>query len=494
MNAALRQTRLLLIFCCAPAFASGIGLDDLTVPHQAMVRVASYVTDSEFLAQYTARWGGVAIRSICSRKTYLLSIPSNVTDSQVLNDLSTLVNPNPSNPDPNKPLVWSSANFQSETGEGRTGTIYVKTPPPGAGGMRNQYAVPLMGLTQSRANAQAILVAVLDTGVDATHEALTGSVLSGYNEINQNSDTSDSSPGVDTDGDGLIDEMAGHGTFLAGLIVMSAPKCKILPVKVLDSNGRGDLFTIAQGIYYAIDRGAKVLNLSLSSTHDAPVMRDACNEAVNDGLLVVAAAGNSNSSSPEFPAGYSNVISVAATDAQDVKASYSNYGPTVTLSAPGDSVMDASSGTYDLEQSILGPIPGNQYAVWEGTSMSTAFVSGALALLRSQHPEWPQTSDVLPTALAVLTGTTANIDAQNPNYVSKLGSGRLGVLDLVNAGPNQLPLGDLNGDHSVNWTDLAVQLSMTGVVHSSADLDCNGHVDFNDIAILLSHYGTISDP
>lgn len=499
MNHLLRRcTVFCLVASMTVAAVAGTGLDP-AIPQQVMLRVTAGLNDSAFISQFLARWPGTSvIRSIPSRKVYLLMVPPN-QEATILNDLATnYVNPNPSTSDPNRPVSWASFNYQSETGEGRTGTIYVKTPPDkGRELIKTQYALPLMGVgdAQARTTGQAVLVAVLDTGVDSAHEALAGRVMPGYNEINANTDTSDVSQGIDSDHDGLVDEMVGHGTFLAGLIVNTAPSCRILPVKVLDSNGIGDLFTIAQGMFYAIDRGSKVINMSLSSTSDTRLIRDACYEAANLGIVVVAAAGNMNRSSPpEFPAFGSDVVGVAATDFQDHRATFSNFGQGLIACAPGASDFDPNTHEYYAERCIFGPLPGGAYGIWQGTSMSTAFTSGAVALLRAQHPEWAPNRQTFTNIVNSIAGTCADIEPLNPGFDSALGNGRIQMGVMAGFGPAHLPLGDLNADYLVDWVDLAQMLSVSGKVHSSADLDCSGRVDMIDTAILLASYGLVATP
>lgn len=483
----------------APPSWAGV-IYDTPIPHQLVVRVAGYFDPNQALADIQMRWpGAVVASSVPNRKIYLLTLDPSVSESEVLAEIQQdLVSPHPDAVDPAYPLVWAELNFSAQLGEGRTGTIYVKTPrEQGRDKMTTQYALPLMGVpaAQTRANGQATLVAVLDTGVDAQHEALAQDVLPGINMIDGSSDTSDVGTGEDTDGDGLVDEMVGHGTFVSGLIVLMAPDCRILPVKVLDSNGIGTLYNIASGMFFAIDRGCKVINMSLSSTSDSSMVRDACSEAALWGIPVVAAAGNQgHSAPPEYPAFGTNVIGVGATDDTDHLAEFSNFGQGLIVFAPGASAYDPNTGDIDYDRSIIGPLPGGDYGVWQGTSMSTAFVSGAVALFNSQHPEWPATMKKFSNFVSGIAGTCFDLEPLNPGYESQLGNGRLAIGPLAQLGPAQLMLGDLSGDQRIDWTDLAVVLSATGLTHSSADLNCNGVVDITDLATVLTYYGTSNDP
>src|SRR5262249_34715453 len=155
--------------------------------------------------------------------------------------------------------------------EGQTGSIYVRHNPLPNSPIQfdNQYFTTLLGMpsAQQSSRGAGVMVAVLDTGVDASHETLTGHVLTnGYNFVTNSTVTTDAGDQIDNDGDQLVDEMTGHGTYVAGLIALTAPDAKILPVVVLDSEGNGDAFGVAQGMFYALDAGADVLNMSLGST------------------------------------------------------------------------------------------------------------------------------------------------------------------------------------------------------------------------------------
>ncbi len=219
----------------------------------------------------------------------------------------------------------------------------------------------------------APLVAVIDTGVDYTHPELAGRVILGHDF--QNGD------------DNPMDDH-GHGTHVSGIIAAAAnnglgsagvcSKARILALKALDSTGSGSLYNIIQAVYAAADNtDVRVINMSLGSDFAPSTFHDAIDYAVAHGKLVVAAAGNSNSNYPFFPALWSQgpkggVLAVAANDQTNCKASFSNYGFWVSISAPG--------------VGILSTLPNNSYGSWSGTSMATPFVSGAVARLLSQAP------------------------------------------------------------------------------------------------------------
>jgi subtilisin family serine protease len=276
--------------------------------------------------------------------------------------------------------------------------------------------------------------------------------------------------GADDDGDGLIDELAGHGTFLAGIIARIAPEAGMLPVKVLEADGQGDLFAVAQGIFHAIEHGADIINLSLTTLYNSHVLALAVSESRAAGVAVVAAAGNSNESQPpSYPAADPNALAVAATDAADLKAPFSNYGEHIALCAPGVDVASC--------------LPGNQYARSDGTSVSASLVSGVAALLRSVNAEaGPFQID------ALLTSSTASLDEANPQYSGLLGSGRVDALAALGGGQGPNPY-DLDGDGVVHIGDLFVLLAAWGQQGSPADFDGNGTVNLGDLLDLFAHWG-----
>lgn len=302
--------------------------------------------------------------------------------------------------------------------EGSTQSFFVRIPPPPD--FVKQPAAAKLGLASAHAYADGsgVIVAVLDTGL-TPHSYLAGSILPGYDWLHGVADTSDAPDGVDQDQDGFIDEMAGHGTFIAGIIHTAAPGARILPVKVLDSDGLGTSFALASGIYYAIDRGAHVINISLGSPVEADAVEDAVEEALERGIVVVAAVGNTDMAAPSYPAATEGVIGVAALDLADRKTPFSDYGPHVSLCAPGVGI-----------QSIL---PGEDEARADGTSFSAAFVSGAAALVISKYP-WLTPAQVKTRLMA----QAVNVDAMNPQQAGQLGAGRVtnwGVMVTNRAGP-----------------------------------------------------------
>lgn len=385
---------------------------------------------------------------------------------------------------------YAEALYTDQTPEGATGSTLVDAIDDQSL-FDNQYARTKLNLdvAQPLSTGAGVTVAVLDTGVDLAHPMLSGSIApGGYNFIDDNADVDDVGSGMDEDGDGLVDEQVGHGTFVAGLIVFVAPDAKILPVRVVDGEGRGDLWTLARGMFHAIDRGVEVINVSISSTYGSEAVEDAVAEAASLGIPVVAAAGNCGNEKPrEFPAMESDAFGVAALDHNDVKADFSNYNDRLFISAPGDSNLD---GSPDPAQSIVSLQKNGGYAYWEGTSMASPMVAGTVALVRAQHPEWPANASTTLNLRSILTGTAVNIDAQNPGFNDgELGAGRINAGGAVSSGPAAPTPGDLNADGTVNVFDLLALLEDWSLVHSSADLNSDGTVNVFDLLIMLSNWG-----
>jgi thermitase len=210
--------------------------------------------------------------------------------------------------------------------------------------------------------SSSVTIAIVDTGVDLQHQDLSGKVTAGYDFIGNDTNPTDEH---------------GHGTHCAGIaganwgnnkgIAGVGGECRIMPVRVLDENGSGLSDQVASGIIWAVDHGANVISLSLGGPSPSSVLNDAVNYAWEHGAIVVCAAGNDGTTTRNYPAAYTHVISVGASTQSDGKASFSNYGDWVTVAAPGEQ--------------ILSTLPGNQYGYMSGTSMATPHVAGLVGLI-----------------------------------------------------------------------------------------------------------------
>ena len=286
-----------------------------------------------------------------------------------------------------------------------------------------------------------VTVAVIDTGIDDTHSDLIGRVVQGYDFAYDDNDP--------MDGDG-------HGTHVAGTIgattnngigVAGLAQVNILPVKVLDDNGSGSDWSVSQGIIFAESR-SDIINLSLGcacTENDLPLTKLALASAYSKNVLIVAAAGNSASSGPHYPSDDSNVISVSATTKDDKLASYSNYGNSIELSAPGG---DTKGGPY-WKTYVLSTYNENGYAYSIGTSMASPHVAGVAALVLSQYPNLSNTE------LRTHLQTTAD-DLGSAGLDTLYGYGRVNALNAVITSPtlvNPLPTANAGTDQTTNDDD-----------------------------------------
>lgn len=236
-----------------------------------------------------------------------------------------------------------------------------------------------------------IVVAVLDAGCKLNHTELEGRIWMNKAEIAGN--------GIDDDNNGYIDDTLGwnvaydnanpaddhgHGTHVAGIIGANANNvtdiagvdqhCKLMIIKSADSNGFLDYGWFIEGIYYAADNGARIINISAGGTLKAQAFEDAVNYALGKGVTIVAAMMNFGSSVNCYPAAYPGVIAVGATDPQDVRATFSNFGKHISVCAPGHYIYSLSH-KYD-----------SAYVVMSGTSQATPHVTGLASLLLAQNP------------------------------------------------------------------------------------------------------------
>ncbi len=310
----------------------------------------------------------------------------------------------------------------------------------------------------------SVTVAVLDSGVDLSHPDLRDRIWTNPREIPGN--------GIDDDKDGYVDDVYGwdfvdndadpdpevkdggqqegsqHGTLVAGIIAAAGDNAegvtgaawnvRIMPLRVLDSQGNGSTDAVIKAVRYAVAKGARIINLSFEGSGYSQPLADALRKAHDAGVLIVASAGNEGDTErggdlneyPSYPVCYRGahderiVFGVASLDRAGVKSSFSSYGSScISLSAPGENFY----ATQVFRPAIRGfdqPYGGG----WSGSSLSAPLVSGAAALLASMDPNLRADG-----IMGYLTSTAKNIDAVNGRYAGYLGAGELDAAEAVRA-------------------------------------------------------------
>lgn len=347
--------------------------------NEVVVKLKSWVSINTILSRYNATLLG----TLAENHVYFLQLANGQTADQMLPTLSA-----------DADIVAAEPNYYAETAPDGTKINITATKinitatggltPTPAGGA-DQWAWQKIALTDaqkisngaSAVSGREVIVALLDTGMVGNHTLSQSSIADGYDFVDMTGGFLDDGNGIDDDGNGVTDDFVGHGTHVSGIIVTTAPKVRIMPIRVLNSDGIGTYWEISQGIRYAVDHGADIINMSLTAPRLVPTLSSALAYAAANGVIVIAAAGN-NDPGPNYPAHYSDqlaVITVGATDRNDAIASFSGgLASDIDVFAPG----------VDIYSSY----PYNGFALGTGTSMAAPIVAGEAALLIADHPEW----------------------------------------------------------------------------------------------------------
>ncbi|MDF3028057.1 MAG: Thermitase [Fluviicola sp.] len=298
-----------------------------------------------------------------------------------------------------------------------------------------------------------VVVAIVDDAVERTHADLSPNLWVNSGEIAGNN--------IDDDNNGYIDDINGydvasndnnpnppsssfdHGTHVAGIVSARSNNgvgvasigfsCKLMCVK--STTTVGQVTNGYDGILYAAVSGADVINMSWGGPGTSTTAQNIVNYAAGEGCILIAAAGNDDVNTQFYPAAYNNVVSVAATTSTNTKASFSNYGSWIDVSAPGNNIYSTTVG--------------NSYGNKSGTSMASPMVAGLAGLMKSLNPNMPN-SDLINCLLT----TAVNIDAQNPSFIGELGSGRIdaaAAMACVSTSLNNPPVADF----SANFTAIS---------------------------------------
>jgi thermitase len=355
--------------------------------------VKLYASDSVTIDQVNSQFGTAVDKYLANLRLYLLTIPEGA-DPDLLAAEVTL-----------SPWVeYAQPNYVTDPLNPVQGS-YPFPDLTHQGDFDGQEAASLLQLTSvhQTVTGAGVTVGVLDGGFDYTHPRFNGRVVSGWDYVDDDSNAMDE-PGGDN---------SGHGTFVAGVVALMAPDAVIRAYRVSDIDGRSEGYLLAEAIMQAVDDGCDIINLSLAMTHPHAAVGDALRFAVDNGVLVVAAAGNGGVQEVRYPASDQNALAVAAIDSLGLLAEFSNYGPEIDVCAPG--------------AWIYSPFRNDGYAWWDGTSFAAPFVAGQAALLKARSP----LASVGQLRSAIMVSAD-DLEAANPGYIGYLGQGLIDPLAALN--------------------------------------------------------------
>lgn len=383
---------LTLTLILPPFVVRGDSYNDAYRPNEIIVTLRT----GAGINQFNFRNGTFTLETLAGTNTYRLGLPAGTDVEAKLNEIS---------PDPD--LLSAQPNFEHQSPEVRQRSLafidqrslaFIDGQSPA-----NFYGQPpalRVRINEAHAISRGagVKVAVIDTGIDFYHPLLAGKITGPYYDFAAN----DAYPIDELTGPG-----GGHGTFVAGLIALAAPDARVIPLRAFSSDGRGSSFNIAKAIRHAANYGAHIINMSFGLLDKDLLIESAVKYAQARKVVLVASAGNANDEQLNYPAADNLTIAVTSTNSwDDYKAPFANYNLDVDVSAPGAGIYSA--------------FPGNRWAWWDGTSFSTALVSGEAALLLS--PNRSLDRSVLRSKIA---GYGAPLDEINNNYAGKLGSVRV---------------------------------------------------------------------
>jgi subtilisin family serine protease len=340
------------------------------VPAEVLVRLHSDADLPAVVRQHRLRPPGGHYERLAGMPLYRFSLAEGVTPPAAAAGLVA-----------DARVAYAEPNYLAELPEARQRSSWTVGGDDGPNAYAAQWAPQQLRLAaaHSLTRGEGITIALLDTGVDVQHPALSSRVVPGYDFVDGDHDPSEVA---------VPDSWSyGHGTHVAGLLALVAPGASLLPIRTLNGAGVGTIWAQVQGLRYAVANGADVINLSYSFRTRSRVLEEVlaeitcigmvttdCRSATRPGVVVAAAAGNSGSNVPEYPAAVDipGVMAVAASTVDGRLADFSGYGTWVKIAAPGAHVIST--------------VPGGGYASWSGTSMATPLAAGVTALVWSARP------------------------------------------------------------------------------------------------------------
>lgn len=396
VGAVLVALALLAGLAAGPAQAQA----DANVPGEVVVMLAGSAASDTTMQAVAATHRLVVVDRFGERPIWRLRVQRGQTVPAALSALAA---------DPR--VRFAERNVEHQTPEGKRNVVWAVGST--ADTFATQWGLHAIRLPEAHrtATGAGVRVAVLDTGLDRTHPLFAGRLardgegrLLGRDFVDGDGDPSE--------GGGPGDPGWGHGTHVAGLVALAAPQARLMPVRVLDAAGRGNVWVLAEALMWAVDPdgqpttddGAGVINLSLGTTRktrllDIAVELVTCSDDDDDepdddyshpgfdadrancdargGVVVMAGAGNAgNTTEKQYPAAEraEGALAITASSPSNVLAPFANRGGWVQLAAPGDQITSA--------------LPGGQWGVWSGTSMATPLAAGVAALVRQLEPDW----------------------------------------------------------------------------------------------------------
>lgn len=324
------------------------------VPGELLVRAKPQISDAALENTYKTH-GGQKLKKIAQVNVHHVKVPE-----AALEKIESALRNNPNVEFVEKNLIGQAAFVPNDPGYSAQWHLPKISAPAGWDLTTGSPSVP---------------IAIIDSGVDPYHPDLSGNLVPGYNFVAGNTDTRD---------------IYGHGTAVAGVaaaignsgvgVAGVSWRNSIMPLVALDANGYGTIANVASAISYAADNGAKVINLSLAFNGTSSTLQNAVNYAWSRGAVIIAAAANYSTSTPYYPAALTNVVAVSATDQNDNRASFSNFGSWIDVSAPGVSLYTTANG--------------GGYLYGSGTSVSSPVVAGLAGLVFSINPSLSNTQVV----------------------------------------------------------------------------------------------------
>jgi subtilisin family serine protease/photosystem II stability/assembly factor-like uncharacterized protein len=303
--------------------------------------------------------------------------------------------------------------------------FYTPNDPKYASSVLNRWHLNVIQATKAwdlQKGSPKIKIAIVDNAMDVAHPDLKTKFVAKIDLANHDDDPTPPKKNMDWSHGTHVSGLAGAATDNGIGVASIGFNVSLMAVKIASDSSDGRSMSYGyQGIIWAADHGADVINMSWGGPTFFQTGQDVMNYAYNKGCVLVAAAGNDGNDSPSYPADYYHVISVASTNSDDVKSSFSQYGDAIDVCAPG-----GSNGSFGVYSTV--DMNTFNYSYMQGTSMASPIVAGLTGLMLSE--DTTLTPEKLTT---ILKATCDNIDAENPGYIGKLGAGRINAYKAVAA-------------------------------------------------------------